>query len=149
MRRQASHPRLDGFRIAQISDIHYGPYMDRAGVARGLQVAQKLAPDLVALTGDFTSRPLGKAYGIDGARHAEPCADEIVKWKGVQMVAVRGAVLEPFLAALPGTQPLVGAAASADGQRVAGQAGLEVLGIAGAGHRRLDVNRDGKHQGKK
>lgn len=81
---------FDGFRIAQVSDIHYGPYMNREGVARGVAVAQKLRPDLVVLTGDFTSRPLGKAYGLDGARHAEPCADEIVKWKGVQMVAILG-----------------------------------------------------------
>lgn len=81
---------FDGFKIAQISDIHYGPYMDQAGVARGVRIAEKWRPDLVALTGDFTSRPLGKAYGIDGARHAEPCADELVKWKDVRMVAILG-----------------------------------------------------------
>ena len=32
---------FEGFRIAQISDIHFGPYMDRQGVERGVQLARE------------------------------------------------------------------------------------------------------------
>jgi uncharacterized protein len=32
-----------GFRIAQISDVHFGPYMGRSGLERALQRAQSFA----------------------------------------------------------------------------------------------------------
>ena len=81
---------FDGFRIAQISDIHFGPYMGREGVERGLRVARELRPDLVLLTGDFVSHSIGKAHGIDGAHHAEPCADVLAQWKDMPMMAILG-----------------------------------------------------------
>jgi predicted MPP superfamily phosphohydrolase len=59
---------FDGFRIAQISDIHFGPYLDRQGVERGVQLAQGMHPDLLVLTGDLVSHSIGKANGLDGAR---------------------------------------------------------------------------------
>jgi predicted MPP superfamily phosphohydrolase len=44
---------LDGFRIAQVSDLHLGPTIG-AEFARGVvQTVNGLAPDLIALTGDF------------------------------------------------------------------------------------------------
>ena len=81
---------FDGFRIAQISDIHFGPYMDRQGVERGVQLARGMHPDLLVLTGDFVSHSIGKANGLDGARHAEPCADVIAQWKDMPKIAILG-----------------------------------------------------------
>jgi predicted MPP superfamily phosphohydrolase len=79
-----------GFRIAQISDIHFGPYMGRAGVEAAIRLAQTFRPDLVALTGDFVSHPFGHSNGQGGALFAEPCADVLSSWKGVSMVAILG-----------------------------------------------------------
>ncbi len=79
-----------GFRIAQITDIHFGPYMGEAGVQRAVRLAQEFRPDLVLLTGDFVSHPFGRGNGPAGARHAEPCADVFARWKNVPMVAVLG-----------------------------------------------------------
>ena len=56
-----------GFRIAQISDIHFGPYMGRAGVQRAVDIARKFRPDLVVLTGDFVSHPFRKPNRPQGA----------------------------------------------------------------------------------
>jgi hypothetical protein len=50
---------FEGFRIAQITDIHFGPYMDEPGLERAVRLAQEFQPDLVALTGDFVSHGLG------------------------------------------------------------------------------------------
>jgi uncharacterized protein len=41
-----------GLGIAQISDIHFGPYMGKGGLERVLQLALSFRPDLLALTGD-------------------------------------------------------------------------------------------------
>lgn len=82
---------FEGFRIAQITDIHFGPYMHTAGLERALHLAQDFRPDLVALTGDFVSHPLYQHNGLAGARNAEPCADVFARWKGAPpMIAVLG-----------------------------------------------------------
>jgi hypothetical protein len=50
-------PRLpkafSGFRIAQISDIHIGPWMSMASVKSIFETALAQSPDLLALTGDY------------------------------------------------------------------------------------------------
>ena len=79
-----------GFRIAQLSDIHFGPYMGVARLQRALRLAQSFQPDLVVFTGDFVSSPLGRSNGPAGARFAEPCADVIARWKGVPLFAILG-----------------------------------------------------------
>jgi len=82
---------FEGFRIAQITDIHFGPYMDDPGLQRAVRLAQEFRPDLVALTGDFVSHPLYQRNGVAGARNAEPCADVFARWKGAPpMIAVLG-----------------------------------------------------------
>ena len=52
-------PRLpqafDGFRIAQISDIHIGPFMPVEDIRRCVAMVNRLKPDLIALTGDFVT----------------------------------------------------------------------------------------------
>jgi predicted MPP superfamily phosphohydrolase len=42
-----------GFRIAQLSDIHIGPFMSAAEVRKYVAITNELRPDLVVLTGDF------------------------------------------------------------------------------------------------
>jgi uncharacterized protein len=79
-----------GFRIAQISDIHFGPFMGESGVERALAVAQPFRPDLIVLTGDFVSHPWGRSNGPAGARNAEPCADALAKWKESPLLAILG-----------------------------------------------------------
>ena len=44
---------LDGFSIVQISDLHVGMTIDRAFVQRVVDHANRLSPDLIALTGDL------------------------------------------------------------------------------------------------
>ena len=52
-------PRLpkafDGFRIAQLSDIHIGPFMPVEDIRKYVAMVNPLKPDLVALTGDFVT----------------------------------------------------------------------------------------------
>ena len=45
-------PRLDGFTIVQLSDIHLWSYTQSALVRRAVSMANALEPDLVVLTGD-------------------------------------------------------------------------------------------------
>jgi len=44
---------LDGFRIVQISDIHYYPFTTLELVNHAVEMANDLQPDLTVLTGDF------------------------------------------------------------------------------------------------
>jgi hypothetical protein len=49
---------LDGFTIVQLSDLHVGLTIDRAFVQRVVDHANRLAPDLIALTGDLVDGPV-------------------------------------------------------------------------------------------
>lgn len=44
---------LHGFRIAQLSDIHIGPFMSERDIRRTVDQINALRPDLIVLTGDF------------------------------------------------------------------------------------------------
>ncbi len=44
---------FDGFRIAQLSDIHLGPFTTADYIRRCVAITNGLAPDLIALTGDY------------------------------------------------------------------------------------------------
>jgi predicted MPP superfamily phosphohydrolase len=44
---------LRGFRIAQLSDIHIGPFMPEEEIRRYVAIANALKPDLIVLTGDY------------------------------------------------------------------------------------------------
>jgi hypothetical protein len=46
---------FEGFRIAQLSDIHIGPFMTAKEIRRYVDIANGLKPELVALTGDFVT----------------------------------------------------------------------------------------------
>jgi hypothetical protein len=57
---------LDGLRIVQLSDIHHSPFTGSSQVERAVAVANSLAPDIIALTGDYVSHE--RSY-------AAPCAE--------------------------------------------------------------------------
>src|SRR5436190_24334729 len=61
---------LDGFSIVQLSDLHVGPTIDRHFVRLVVERANGLAPDLVALTGDFADGPVAR-YAPEAAPLAE------------------------------------------------------------------------------
>jgi predicted MPP superfamily phosphohydrolase len=47
--------RLDGFTIAQLSDLHRGPDVAAEHITKAVDLALRQAPDVVALTGDFVT----------------------------------------------------------------------------------------------
>ncbi|HEV2495369.1 MAG TPA: metallophosphoesterase [Terriglobia bacterium] len=44
-----------GFRIAQLSDIHIGPFMTESEIRRYVEMANAMKPDLTVVTGDFVT----------------------------------------------------------------------------------------------
>ena len=57
---------LDRLRIVQLSDIHHSPFTGRAQIERAIETANSLAPDIIALTGDYVSHE---------REYAAPCAE--------------------------------------------------------------------------
>jgi predicted MPP superfamily phosphohydrolase len=57
---------FDGFRIAHLSDVHHSAFTSRDQVARAVETANRLRPDIVALTGDYISHDRS---------FAAPCAE--------------------------------------------------------------------------
>src|SRR4051812_38974134 len=48
---------FDGFRIVQLSDLHYGTYTRERQISAAVNLANSLQPDLTVLTGDFITAP--------------------------------------------------------------------------------------------
>lgn len=48
-------PEFDGFKIVQISDVHSGSWDDLAEVARGIEMIQEQAADIIVFTGDLVN----------------------------------------------------------------------------------------------
>lgn len=46
---------FDGFRIAQLSDLHIGPFMSAKEIGRVVRMTNDLKPDLILLTGDYVT----------------------------------------------------------------------------------------------
>src|SRR5919205_213319 len=57
---------LDRLRLVQLSDIHHSPFTGRAQIERAIETANSLAPDIIALTGDYVSHE---------REYAAPCAE--------------------------------------------------------------------------
>ena len=60
-------PTLQGFTIAQISDVHVGPTIKRDYVEAIVEAVNELRPDLIAVTGDLVDGPVSQL-----SRHTEP-----------------------------------------------------------------------------
>jgi uncharacterized protein len=65
-------PGLDGFKIAQVSDIHLGPYFDLARLDTVIQLLAQEKPDLVAITGDFADNLTLLRPAIDRFNDLQP-----------------------------------------------------------------------------
>ncbi len=50
------HPDLNGLRIAQLTDIHFGPFFGPAELRRAIEMANEYKPHLIFLTGDLVTR---------------------------------------------------------------------------------------------
>lgn len=75
--------RLNGFRIALLSDFHYDPYFSVHPMEAAVGMVNELGPELIALTGDFVTVP---SFGEEkkGAEAAEPCAQLLGKLRAPQ-----------------------------------------------------------------
>ena len=81
-------PALDGLRIAQLSDVHYEQYTEPYFVRDVVEQVNKLAPDLVMMTGDYVSEgPLPRSYG---AKSSYPCAEILAGIRCPQRWSVLG-----------------------------------------------------------
>jgi uncharacterized protein len=66
--RLAKLPRgFHGFRIAQLSDIHVGPFMSEEEIRKYVRIANELKPDLIVLTGDFVTWDASTAPAVVNA----------------------------------------------------------------------------------
>lgn len=61
---------LEGFRIAQISDIHVGPTIKHRYLARIVSAVNQLQPDMIAITGDIVDGSVAHL-----STHTAPLAD--------------------------------------------------------------------------
>jgi predicted MPP superfamily phosphohydrolase len=107
-------PELDGLRIAQLSDIHIGDYMPPHEIARAVDMANDLQPDIYFVTGDFVSSqgdpldacitelsrlraPLG-VWGCNGNHEiyagVEDDAERLFREKGMRLLRAASAVVE-------------------------------------------------------
>lgn len=58
------HPALEGFKIVQLSDLHFLPHTPLSVIARAAERACALKPDLVVLTGDFVTHEAETIFGL-------------------------------------------------------------------------------------
>lgn len=63
---------FDGFRVVQLSDVHHGPFSNPEQIERAVETANRLKPDIIALTGDYISKE---------RHYAAPCAEMLGKLK--------------------------------------------------------------------
>jgi len=74
------HESWDGFRIAQLSDLHYDDYFSVVPLRKAIVMVNDLQPDLIVLTGDFVTSPLrerrrrSRPELREAAKAIEPCA---------------------------------------------------------------------------
>ena len=66
-------PALDGLRIAQLSDFHYEQYTEPYFIREVVAQVNRLAPDVVLMTGDFISE--GPESDRRDAEMSFPCAE--------------------------------------------------------------------------
>lgn len=65
-------PKLDGFKIIQLSDTHHSPLTGLDHIKRAVKVANRLKPDMFLLTGDYVSHE---------REYIAPVAGELAKLK--------------------------------------------------------------------
>lgn len=63
---------FDGLRVVHLSDFHHSPFTSRDQIERAIDTANRLQPDIVALTGDYISHE---------RQFAAPCAELLGRLK--------------------------------------------------------------------
>jgi len=63
---------FDGFRVVQLSDVHHGPFSSSEQIEQAVETANRLQPDIIALTGDYISKE---------RHYAAPCAEMLGRLK--------------------------------------------------------------------
>jgi hypothetical protein len=110
-------PRLpqafEGFRIAQLSDIHIGPFMPEEQIRKYVGMTNALKPDMVVLTGDFVTFDAKTQYAVvdalaglkapfgifgclgnhDAWSHAEDSITELFRQRGVRILRTESATI--------------------------------------------------------
>jgi len=56
--------KFHGFRIAQLSDIHIGPFMPFEQIRKFARIANEQKPDLIVLTGDFVTHDAATQFAV-------------------------------------------------------------------------------------
>ncbi|HEX3571380.1 MAG TPA: metallophosphoesterase [Acidobacteriaceae bacterium] len=71
-------PAFEGYRVVQISDIHFDEYTEPFFIRRVIRNVNSLKPDLVLLTGDFISfAPLPRRFAEHALHHCTEMLEEI------------------------------------------------------------------------
>ncbi len=81
---------LDGFRLVQISDIHFDEFTHARHLRQAVEAVNAQAPDLVVATGDFVTEPNFFHNRIAAAQKAWPAAEVLA---GIKARYGRWAVL--------------------------------------------------------
>jgi uncharacterized protein len=73
----------DGFRIAQLSDLHYDDHFSVVPIRKAVDLVNGLQPDLVVVTGDFVTAPFAGHHprAIRAASVIEPCAELVAQMR--------------------------------------------------------------------
>ncbi len=86
-------PKLDGFKIIHLSDIHHSPFTGLQHIERVVKVANRLKPDLFLLTGDYVSHereyiaPVAALLGKLKAKHGiYACLGNHDHWTDAELV---------------------------------------------------------------
>jgi hypothetical protein len=123
----------DGFRIVQLSDLHYDDHFSVVPLRRAIDIVNRLQPDLVVLTGDFVTSSLRLPHhrrAIQSekanANVIEPCA----QW--LKQLRARSGILAVLGNHDVSTNPTYIAAV------------LQAYGISVLCNRSLPLERDGK-----
>jgi predicted MPP superfamily phosphohydrolase len=86
-------PKLDGFKIIQLSDTHHSPLTGLDHIKRAVKVANRLKPDVFLLTGDYVSHereyiaPVAAELGKLKAKHGiHACLGNHDHWTDADLV---------------------------------------------------------------
>ncbi len=68
---------FDGYKIAQLSDLHYDETFSAGVIHKAAEIVNSLQPDLTVLTGDFITAPMFGRERVDrkAVATATPCAE--------------------------------------------------------------------------
>lgn len=129
-------PALDGYKIAQLSDLHIGSLCSRRRAERWVKLANAQAPDLVALTGDYVTNGVLFHEDIAAALAGLRARDAVIATLGNHDYFGLG---EPLISLLPKSGILLLRNARHTISR--GDASLEIAGIDDTWTRHADVDR--------